>query len=275
MASKQDSKAKNQDQKHETTSKGEQKASKGEAATERGEATQPKAEVADKAETAGADDTQKIQSLIEMLSGDLGSLDLEAAAAEIDEWYAVLHKSKDESSKELASSLKHLKQLLKNGKGTGHDIGEALIQAGEQTVELGSEADKGLKTPVQKLGKQLEKIGASLGKAEDQEHIEQINAAVELLEGDLSEIDPEVALAAVDEWYAALHKSDDEHQKQIAACLKELKTFLKGSKKSAPVEALQQLGELTSAAASEAGRGYKGPLQKLGKALVNVSGSLK
>lgn len=222
-------------------------------------------------------DSQKLDSLISALESDLSAIDNDAALSLLDEWYAPLHKAKDPESKELAASLKELKQLLKGGKATGHEIGEVLMEIGEQTTNVASDADKELKTPLQKLGKHLTKAGTALGKAEDREHIEHINSLVETLEGDLTSIDTDVALGAIDEWYTLLHKSEDENIKEIANGLKELKQLLKRSKaKGADIgEVLTRLGEQTVEAAQEAPRGLKGPIQKLGKLLSKVGKSLE
>lgn len=253
MASKQDSKETKAAQQHEDAA--EQKESK--------------AIAGDK----GADNSQDLESLLEALEGDVSSIDGEAAIGLIDEWYNVLHKSKEPELKELANGLKQLKQALSKGKATGHEIGEILDHVGEQTSDIAADADKGTKTPLRKLGKQLSKIGRSIGKAEDQEHIEHIEAITDLLEGDLEQIDSEQAIAAIDEWYALLNKSSDEGQKEIANELKQLKQALSKGKGNIG-ELLTRLGEQTVAAASEAERGVKGPVQRLGKLLSKTGKSI-
>ncbi|OUL26823.1 hypothetical protein BV375_20425 [Nostoc sp. 106C] len=238
-------------------------------------------ETASKKEGATATKTNEnnnleLDSLFEALEGDLTSLDNEAAVNLIDQWYSSLHKAKEPEIKEIANSLKNLKQLVKSGKATGHEIGEVLIEIGEQTSDLGSDADKELKTPLQRLGKQLSKIGVSLGKQEDREQIEQIDSLLETLEGDLTEIEPEAAQGAIDTWYTLLHKSEDENLQEIANGLKELKQLLKRKTAKgadfAPV--LTKLGEQTEQAGAEAARGFKGPLKKLGKLLSKAGQSL-
>lgn len=221
--------------------------------------------------------SKEIDSLLKILQGDLTSIDTNAALEAIDEWHKVLQKTKDRDVKELASGLKELKQLLKGGKASGHDIGEALIHVGDQTIELSSDTDKELKASVQKLGKQLTKAGNSLCKAEDQEHIEQINTLVDTLDEDLESIELDSAISAINEWYGFLHKSEDKGASQIADSLKQLKQSLKSNKgKSADIaKLLAQLGEQTIEAASEAPRGIKGPVQRLGKRLAKVSKAIE
>ncbi len=221
-------------------------------------------------------DNQELNSLIEALSGDLTAIDSDAAVALIDEWHDSLNKAKESEIKEIATHLKHLKQLLKGGKATGHDIGEALIQIGEETSHVASNADKEVKNPLQKLGKQLSKIGVSLSKADDREQIEHINSVVETLEADLTEIEPEAAVGAIDTWYNLLHKSEDENIQEIANGLKELKQLLKRktAKSEDFAEVLTKLGEQTQQSADEATRGFKRPIQKLGKLLSKAGKSL-
>lgn len=228
-------------------------------------------------ETKDSAASQDLDSLLSALEGDLTALDNEATLSLVDEWYGSLHKAKEPEIKEIASSLKELKQLLKGGKATGHEISEVLTEIGEQTTSVASEADKDLKTPLQKLGKQLSKAGTSLSRAEDREHAEHIDSLLETLEGDLSSIDSEVTIGAIDEWYTLLHKSEDESTKEIANGLKELKQILKRSKpKGADIASvLTKLGEQTTESANEAGRGLKGRIQKLGKLLSKVGKSLE
>ncbi len=223
-------------------------------------------------------DMQGLDSLLSALEGDLTAIDHDTALGLIDQWHGSLHKSKEPEIKEISTGLKELKQLLKGGKATGHEISEVLVEIGEQTIHVASDADKELKTPLQKLGKQLTKAGTSLGKAEDREHVEHIDSLVETLEAeDLASVDTGVTTNAIDEWYALLHKSEDENLKEIANGLKELKQILKRSKATGPEigAALTKLGEQTTTAANEAGRGLKGPVKKLGKILSKVGKSLE
>ncbi|MBW4471888.1 MAG: hypothetical protein KME45_15995 [Stenomitos rutilans HA7619-LM2] len=229
------------------------------------------------ADRGANDDTQALESLLETLSGDLSSIDTDAALGAIDEWHGLLQKAKEPELKELAGGLKELKQLLKGGKATGHDIGEVLSHIGDQTSDIAADADKGVKTSLQKLGKQLSKAGQALGKAEDREAVEQIESLSETLQGDLTEVDTDTAVGAIDHWYGLLHKSDNESLKEISNGLKELKQILKRKNANASdiAEALTQLGEQTSEAASEAHRGLKGPIQKFGKLLSKTGKSLE
>lgn len=222
-------------------------------------------------------DTQALQSLLEILDSDLTAIDTDAALGAIDEWHGTLHKSKEPEIKELANGLKELKQLLKGGKATGHDLGEVLSHIGDQTSDIASDADKDMKTSLQKLGKHLSKAGQALGKAEDKEAAEQIESLSETLEGDLTQIDTDTAVDAIDHWYGLLHKSENESLKEISNGLKELKQMLKrkNAKASDIAEALTKIGEQTTEAASDAHRGLKGSIQKFGKLLSKTGKSLE
>jgi hypothetical protein len=231
-----------------------------------------------KAADASADDQQKINTLTDALQGDLTAIDIEAAFGLIDEWYGSLNKSKDADLKEIAQSLKELKQLLKSGKASGHEIGEVLSELGGQTANVASDADAGFKTPLQKLGKFLGKAGTSIGRAEDQENVEQIDSLVETLGGeDLTSIDSDTSIGAIDHWYAQLHKSEDEQIQAIANDLKQLKQVLKRSKPKGSdiAEVLTRLGQQTVEAAASAPRGFKGHIQRLGKTLSRVGQSIE
>jgi len=221
-------------------------------------------------------DTPNLDSLLEFLQGDLSTIDAAAGLKTVDEWYNALHKSKDKDSKELADSLKELKQLLKGGKASGHEVGDALIHVGDRTMDIASDSDEEVKATLQKLGKQLTKVGNSLGKAEDQEHIDSINTLTESLD-ELESVEMDAATATIDLWYSVLHKSDDKNSQKIADNLKKLKQSLKPSKgkKTDLAQVLAELGEQTIEAAAEAPRGIKGAVQRLGKRLNKISKALE
>jgi hypothetical protein len=213
---------------------------------------------------------QKLNSLMEAFQGDLSSIDPES----IGEWYELLNKSKEPGFKEIASELKELQKLLKGKEVSGHEVGELLCNLGEQTTNF--EADREVKATLQKIGKQLTMVGRSLGKEEEQQQHESLDSLIETLGQKPDKIDTESAVAGIDQWYNLLHKADDGNLKEIATGLKELKKLLKGSKTKADdlSEVLVKLGEQTTESAASAGRGFKGVIQKLGKALSKQGKSL-
>lgn len=216
------------------------------------------------------DINQELTELMETLSGDLSTIEAEAALEIVDEWYDLLHKAKEPEIKEVSNSLKELKKLLKGDKATGHEIGEVLEKLGEQTNQIAAEAEKGAKAPLQKLGSQLSQVGTSIGKAEDQENLEEINSLVATLEDEeITSLPSDESVAMIDVWYNLVHKAEGEQFEAIAASLKELKQVLKRSnaKPEAIAKVLTQLGEQTAEVSSEAPRGFKTVIQKLGKQL--------
>ncbi len=219
---------------------------------------------------------QKLESLSEALQGELSSIDPDAALKMIDELYALVHQSKQPEAKEIATGLKELQKQLKRKEPSGHELGELIGHLGEQTSEIAAEAEQELKAPLQRLGKQLVKVGRSLAKAEDLHHLEGLDAVVDILEQDPSKSDPKSAVSEIDRWYDLLHKSEDESLKALATELKQLKQLLKASKtKGADLsEKLIEIGDHTTAAAANAGRGFKGVIQKLGKVLTTFGKSL-
>jgi ABC-type transporter Mla subunit MlaD len=113
---------------------------------------------------AKAEDQQQLESLdavVELLEEPDPS-DTKAAVGEIDRWYEVLDKSEHQSFKAIASELKQLKQMLKGSKAKGGDLSQKLIELGEQTTAAASDAGRGFKGAVQKIGKGLTKFGKSL-----------------------------------------------------------------------------------------------------------------
>lgn len=214
--------------------------------------------------------SQKLNSLMAAFQGDLTSVDPES----IGEWYDLLHQSKEPQFKELASGLKELQKLLKSKEASGHEVGELLCHLGEQTSNF--EADQEVKASLQTIGKQLTKVGRSLAKEEDREQIESLDSLLETLGQEPNKIDTESAIGGIDQWYNLLHQADDANLKAIAGELKELKKLLKGSKTKGSdlSELLVKLGEQTTESAAKAGRGFKGAIQKLGKALSKLGKAL-
>ena len=196
----------------------------------------------------------------------------------MDQWYGLLNKAKEPELKEIAISLKQLQKLLKSDKTEAHDIGEVLEQLGEQTSECASEADKSAKSTLQKLGKQLTKVGASISKADNQEHLDEMNSLIETLDGEkITSLKSEDSASAIDMWYGMVNKAEGDQFKEIASGLKELKQVLKRSKAKPEEisEVLSRLGEQTAEVASEAPRGFKSVVQKLGKQLSKAAKAIE
>lgn len=237
-------------------------------------AKSPKSADSDPADDA--EPTQKLELLSQLLKGEISDIDPNAALKAIDELHSLLLKVKQPEVKEIATMLKELQKLLKQKEPTGHELGELIGHLGEKTSEIATQSEPGLKTPLQHLGKQLNKLGRSLSKAEDLEYLEGLDAIVDILDQKPKKIDLKHAMTAIDLWYEILHKAEDNNLKAIATELKDLKQLLKADKSKAAdlSQKLIQIGDLTTATAATAGRGFKGVIQKLGKVLSAFGKSL-
>jgi hypothetical protein len=141
----------------------------------------------------------QIDELLQVLQGDLSTIDAESALSSIDQWHSFLSKTKAPGVDELAERLKDLRKVLKSGKASGHAISEALIHIGEQTSELASTGDKSAKQSVQKLGKQLRQAGTSFAQAEDQEYHQQLDDLLaKSEEGELTALESKEATSTID-----------------------------------------------------------------------------
>ena len=100
-----------------------------------------------------------------------------------------------------------------------------------------------------------------------------VDSLAETLHGYLTEIEPGDAIESVDLWVNFLKGHKEDNVKELSASLKELKKLLKGKKSEASeiADVLEQLGEQTTAIGDEAGKGVKGPLHKIGKALAQAA----
>lgn len=232
--------------------------------------------MSDKKNTSQKDTSEileKIESLSSALKGDLTTIEPDAAMEMIDEWYKLLNKSKEPEFKEIATGLKEVQKLLKT-EDAGHELGELICHLGEQINDVSEDAEKELKKGLQALGKQLNKIGQSLGKEDEQEPIEALSSLIEILEQEPKSIDSKLAIEAIDQWYEHLNKADDKNLKAIATELKELKKLLSNDKGAHMSENLIKLGEHTTKASTDAGKGFKRVTQKLGKTLTKFGKSL-
>ncbi|HEY9620073.1 MAG TPA: hypothetical protein V6C78_06875 [Crinalium sp.] len=108
------------------------------------------------------EESPDVDALLETLHGDVTAVEPEEGIQVIDQWLAVLKVSKEDGVKEIASHLQQLKKLLKLKKADPAEISETLTQLGEETESFGADAPRGLKGPVQKLGKALVKAGKSI-----------------------------------------------------------------------------------------------------------------
>lgn len=226
--------------------------------------------LADPNPTDDVEAAQKLESLSQLLKGEISTVDPDAALKTIDALHSLVKTAQQPAATEIATGLKELQKLLKRKEPTGHELGELIGHLGEQTTQIATQSAPGLKTPLQHLGKQLTKLGRSLSKSEDLDHLEALDTIVDILEQKPKKIDLKHAVTTIDLWYEILHKSEDSSLKAIAIELKDLKQLLKKDKiKSADLsQKMIEIGTLTTAVAATAGRGFKGVINKLGKVLI-------
>lgn len=249
-----------------TTTKTEEKPKKAEKSSK----------LADSDPTDDLEAIQKIESLSQLLKGEIGTIDPDAALKTIDALHSLVHTAQQPGAKEIATGLKELQKLLKRKEPNGHELGELIGDLGEQTTQIATQSGSGLKTPLQHLGKQLTKLSRSLSKSEDLEHLAALDTVVDILEQKPKKIEIKQAVKTIDLWYEILHNSEDSNLKAISVELKDLKQLLKNDKvKTADLsQKMIEIGTLTTAVAATAGRGFKGVIQKLGKVLSTFGNSL-
>jgi hypothetical protein len=219
---------------------------------------------------------QKLESLSQLLKGEISTVDPNAALKTIDALHSLVQTAQQPGAKEIATGLKELQKLLKRKEPNGHELGELITDLGEQTTQIATQSVPKLKTPLQHLGKQLTKLGRSLSKSDDLDHLAALDAVVDILEQKPKKIDLKHAVTTIDLWYEILHKSEDNSLKSIATELKNLKQLLREDKVKGTdlSQKLIQIGDLTTATAATAGRGFKSVIQKLGKVLSTFGKSL-
>jgi hypothetical protein len=106
-------------------------------------------------ESDADEETPDVESLVEVLHGDVTEIESEESIEAIDLWVNFLKGHKEENIKEVSASLKELKKLLKGKKSEASEIAEVLHNLGEQTNAIGDEAERGVKGPLHKVGKAL------------------------------------------------------------------------------------------------------------------------
>lgn len=223
------------------------------------------------------DIAKEVDYALDVFQSELSKIEVEATISLIDKWLKFLGSLKGAGTKEVHSLLKDFKKMLKGGYATRYEISEALIHIGEQTNEAVADTEKTVKQTVQKLGKQLRKVGTSLAQAEEQEHHNLLDNLLDKVEvSEISSLNAKDATSIIDLWFNLLNKAEEEQFKSIARSLKNLKQALSkdSSKPETIAKILAQVGEQTGEIASQAPRGFKRIIQRLGKRLSTASESL-
>jgi hypothetical protein len=115
------------------------------------------------------EDTPDIDSLVDVLHSDVTDVDTGTAVDSIDEWIDFLKGHKEEGVKEISTSLKELKKLLKGKSSDASEIASVLSQLGEQTNAAGDSAQRGVKGPLHTVGKALISFSHKVEKMADKE----------------------------------------------------------------------------------------------------------
>jgi hypothetical protein len=115
------------------------------------------------------EDTPDIDSLVDVLHSDVTDVDTGTAVDSIDEWIDFLKGHKEEGVKEISTSLKDLKKLLKGKHSDASEISSTLSQLGEQTNAVGDSAQRGVKGPLHTVGKALISFSHKVEKMADKE----------------------------------------------------------------------------------------------------------
>ncbi|PSB21671.1 hypothetical protein C7B65_03580 [Phormidesmis priestleyi ULC007] len=143
----------------------ETKGKQDDSTLEEKQSTKAQSEEAKHVDADQDDASPDVDSLAEVLHGDLTEIESDAAIASVDVWVNFLKGHKEENLKELSASLKELKKLLKGKKSEASEIAEVLEQLGEQTTAIGDEAGRGVKGPLHSVGKALAQAAKKIEKA--------------------------------------------------------------------------------------------------------------
>jgi hypothetical protein len=166
--------------------------------------------------------TQKLEFLVQSLKSKSSTIDPNTALKMIDELSGLVQKANQPEAKKIATELKQLQKLFQRKEPTGTELGELIAHLGEQTTEIATQSESGLKTLFQHLGKQLIKFGLSLSKSADLEQLERFDTIIDILEPKPKQTDLKHALTTIDLWSEILYKSEDKSLKAISAKLKSL-----------------------------------------------------
>ena len=129
------------------------------------QSTKAQSEEAKQTDAEQDEESPDVDSLAEVLHGDLSAIESDDAIESVDMWVDFLKGHKEENVKELSASLKELKKLLKGKKTEASEIAEVLEQLSEQTTAIGDEASRGVKGPLHKVGKALAQAAKKIEKA--------------------------------------------------------------------------------------------------------------
>ena len=111
---------------------------------------------------------------------------------------------------------------------------------------------------------------------DDPEPAQKLELLSQLLKGEISTVDPDAALKAIDELHGLVQKAKQPEAKEIATMLKELQKLLKRKEPTGHElgDLIGHLGEKTTQIATQSEFGLKTPLQYLGKQLTKLGRSL-
>lgn len=111
---------------------------------------------------------------------------------------------------------------------------------------------------------------------DDTEPAQKLELLSQLLKGEISTVDPDAALKAIDELHGLVQKAKQPEAKEIATMLKELQKLLKRKEPTGHElgDLIGHLGEKTTQIATQSEFGLKTPLQYLGKQLTKLGRSL-
>lgn len=109
--------------------------------------------------------SSQLDATIGALNGDLTAVALDQAQSVIDQWRQALSGSNSADLKGIADSLGDLQTCLGAENLSGREIGQTLLQLGQQTGALShsAEVDPDTTTKLQQLSQALSRAGNAIG----------------------------------------------------------------------------------------------------------------
>ena len=106
--------------------------------------------------------TAELDNTINALQGDLTAIPMSNATGMIQDWQTRLQAANNPALNPIAENLGELQEELQESPIDGDDVGELLMELGQQTMDAASAADPGMTNQLQQLGNLLMQAGQRL-----------------------------------------------------------------------------------------------------------------
>ena len=223
--------------------------------------------------------TATVRGTLDLFSEGLGNLMLAQVVQNIEGWQERLRAADDPQLASIAEELEELKAELQSGSVNREAASVLLTSLGEQTVAAAEAASSGLQDRLTVLGAFLQEVGqVAQTQPAPQTTVAvpvvppTVNATATLLQGNLAQLPPVIALVNIAGWQQRLQGLDNPDLEPVIETLGQLQSQLQETPdQGAVAETLGTLAEQTRSVAGTAGPGLSESLVRFAALLEGLS----